>query len=148
MATYEGKVQSKDKEIIDVRKSSATGMKIGALKVGTSIKGDQLETGSDGKAWMHIHEPMEGWVLAAQLHYTESVVVSPVTPVVDTHATEMSAPDSTSITSPSNLYKVKKWGDPIMVEQGFDVNFVNTSNFQAVPLFIEDGSCGGVTSFL
>ena len=35
-----------------------------------------------------------------------------------------------------------------MVEEGFDVNFVNTSNFQAVPLFIEDGSCGAVTSFL
>jgi hypothetical protein len=50
--------------------------------------------------------------------------------------------------SSGDLYKVKTWGEPIMVQQGFDWHQIKSTNFQAVKLFIEDGSCGGVTSFL
>src|SRR5262245_28420106 len=47
------------------------------------------------------------------------------------------------------LRRVRRWGDPVMVEWGFDVNQVGTSNFQAVRCW-NDGNrtFGAVTNFL
>jgi hypothetical protein len=49
----------------------------------------------------------------------------------------------------SRLYRVRKWGDPVMLRYGFDVNQVNTTNFQAVGLY-NDGNkeFGAVTNFI
>jgi hypothetical protein len=49
----------------------------------------------------------------------------------------------------SKLYRVRKWGDPVMVKYGFDVNVVNTTNFQAVGLY-NDGNreFGAVSNFI
>lgn len=49
----------------------------------------------------------------------------------------------------SNLYRVRKWGDPIMIQHGFDVNQSTQTNFQAVGLY-NDGNheFGAVSSFL
>lgn len=53
-------------------------------------------------------------------------------------------------TAPSyQLYRLRKWGDPIMVSQaGLDVNVVRTTNFQAIGLFNKETGWGGVTNFL
>src|SRR5215204_1417758 len=142
MSVYEGTI-IKDKAVI--RKSPATGMKIGALKVGNIVTGDRLEVGSDGNKWMRIQKPMEGWVLILDLNFVDSKANSSSTSKTDSvvHQTEIKIPESSG-----DLYKVKTWGEPIMAKQGFDVNQVKSTNFQAVKLFIEDGSCGGVTNFL
>ena len=56
--------------------------------------------------------------------------------------------DSLLVLSP-NLYRVRKWGDPIMVAQGgFSVHLIKSSNFQAVKLWSPEGGWGGVTNFL
>ncbi len=49
----------------------------------------------------------------------------------------------------SKLYKVRKWGDPVMVKYAFDVYQVNTTNFQAVGLY-NNGSreFGAITNFI
>ncbi|HET9913326.1 MAG TPA: hypothetical protein VFQ13_15630 [Anaerolineales bacterium] len=49
----------------------------------------------------------------------------------------------------SRLYRVRKWGDPVMLRYGFDVNKVNTTNFQAVGLY-NDGNkeFGAVSNFI
>jgi len=49
----------------------------------------------------------------------------------------------------SKLYRVRKWGDPVMVKYGFDVSQAGTSNFQAVGLY-NDGvkEFGAVTNFI
>jgi hypothetical protein len=156
MVTYEGKVLSADKgkDRIDVRKSPATGMKIDALKIGTAIKGDRIDTSFDSRPWMHITDPTDGWVLAAQLQYTTKDSEDDSTPNPEW---DVAVPPVTNIQQPTNipgvdsskLYKVKTWSsEGVMHAQGFDVRIVKTSNFQAVPLFIEDGSGGGVSSFL
>jgi len=50
---------------------------------------------------------------------------------------------------PLELRRVRQWGDPVMMEWGFDVNQVGTSNFQAVRCW-NDGNrtFGAVTNFL
>lgn len=49
----------------------------------------------------------------------------------------------------SNLYRVRKWGDPVMVKYGFDVNRLNTSNFQAVGLYNNGNKeFGAVSNFI
>lgn len=47
-----------------------------------------------------------------------------------------------------NLRRVRRWGDPIMVQYGFDVNQVGSTNFQAVKTYTKGTGFGGVTSFL
>ncbi|MBN2119295.1 MAG: phage tail tape measure protein, partial [Anaerolineales bacterium] len=49
----------------------------------------------------------------------------------------------------SKLYQVRKWGDPVMKKYGFDVNQVNTTNFQAVGLY-NDGNkeFGAISNFI
>jgi hypothetical protein len=49
----------------------------------------------------------------------------------------------------SRLYRVRKWGDPVMVKYGFDVSQTNTSNFQAVGLY-NNGSreFGAISNFI
>lgn len=51
--------------------------------------------------------------------------------------------------APLGMRRVRKWGDPIMVQNGFDVNQIGSSNFQAVKAW-NDGNrtWGGVTNFL
>ena len=161
MSTYKGTVV-KDKAAVHSTPSRDGGNKIGnPLKAGVDVVGDKLANGSDGKPWLHITKPMDGWVFTDDISYTASTVDSPPAPNISTPPPNISTTPATPISQPTidvstpntstsagNLYKVKIWGDPVMVAQGFDVNFVKTSNFQAVPLFIEDGSCGGVTSFL
>src|SRR5436190_13422931 len=124
MSTYEG-TAVKDKAVI--RKSSATGMKIGALKVGAPILGDKVEDGSDGKKWMHISKPMDGWVLTEDIKYIDPEAGSSSsvdTSVPNSAPISQLIPSTRSVdtsTSSGNLYKVKIWGDPVMVAQGFDV---------------------------
>lgn len=49
----------------------------------------------------------------------------------------------------SKLYRVRKWGDPVMVAYGFDVNQINTSNFQAVALYNNGNKeFGAVSNFI
>lgn len=49
----------------------------------------------------------------------------------------------------SNLRRVRRWGDEVMIKHGFDVNQINTTNFQAVGLY-NDGNkqFGAVSNFL
>ena len=49
----------------------------------------------------------------------------------------------------SKLYKVRKWGDPIMVRYGFDVDQAGTTNFQAVGLY-NDGNrqFGAISNYI
>lgn len=47
------------------------------------------------------------------------------------------------------IRQVRKWGDPVMVEYGFDVNQVGSTNFQAVKCFNDgDYTFGGVTAYI
>lgn len=46
------------------------------------------------------------------------------------------------------LRRVRKWGDPVMVQYGFDVNQVGTSNFQAVRCYNKETGFGAVANFL
>ena len=46
------------------------------------------------------------------------------------------------------LRRVRKWGDPVMTEWGFDVNQVGTSNFQAVRCYNKQTGFGAVSNFL
>lgn len=46
------------------------------------------------------------------------------------------------------MRRVRKWGDPVMVQYGFDVNQVGTSNFQAVRSYNKETGFGAVTNFL
>jgi hypothetical protein len=48
----------------------------------------------------------------------------------------------------SKLYRIRKWGDPVMFNYGFDVDQVKTTNFQAVGLYNKETGFGGVTNFL
>lgn len=49
----------------------------------------------------------------------------------------------------SNLYRVRKWGDPVMVKYGFDVNQVNSTNFQAVGLYNNGNKeFGAISNFI
>lgn len=48
----------------------------------------------------------------------------------------------------SKLYRIRKWGDPVMLKLGFDVNQVNTTNFQATGLYNKETGFGAVTNFL
>ncbi len=49
----------------------------------------------------------------------------------------------------SKLRRVQKWGDPVMVKYGFDVNQVNTTNFQAVGLYNNGNrEFGAVSNFI
>lgn len=53
------------------------------------------------------------------------------------------------VSSSLNLRRVKKWGsDAIMIQDGFDVNQVETSNFQAVKAYAKGVGFGGVSNFL
>lgn len=57
---------------------------------------------------------------------------------------------TTADQQPANeLRRIRKWGDPVMVEYGFDVHQAGTSNFQAVRTW-NDGNrtWGAVTNFL
>jgi hypothetical protein len=52
-------------------------------------------------------------------------------------------------TRPSlELRRVRKWGDPVMTEWGFDVNQVGTSNFQAVRCYNTKTGFGAVSNYL
>jgi len=48
----------------------------------------------------------------------------------------------------AKLYRIRRWGDPVMLELGFDVNRVNTTNFQAVGLYNKETGFGAVTNFI
>src|SRR6185503_9342433 len=48
----------------------------------------------------------------------------------------------------TKLYRIRKWGDPVMLNLGFDVDQVKTTNFQAVGLYNKETGFGGVTNFL
>lgn len=48
-----------------------------------------------------------------------------------------------------NIRQVRKWGDPVMVADGFDVNQIGSTNFQAVKVWNDgDRTFGGVSQFL
>ena len=51
-------------------------------------------------------------------------------------------------TSGLNLRKVRRWGDPVMIDFHFDVDQVGSTNFQAVGLYNEATGFGGVTNYL
>jgi len=48
----------------------------------------------------------------------------------------------------SKLYRIRKWGDSEMIKYGFDVNQVDTTNFQAVGLYNKETGFGAVTNYL
>jgi len=48
----------------------------------------------------------------------------------------------------SKLFRVRRWGDPVMAPLGFDVNVVETTNFQAVGLYNKETGFGAVTNFI
>jgi GH25 family lysozyme M1 (1,4-beta-N-acetylmuramidase) len=55
----------------------------------------------------------------------------------------------TSTPTGSNVYRLRKWGDPIMVrDTSASVDIMGTSNFQAIGLWSKVMGFGGVTSFL
>lgn len=51
---------------------------------------------------------------------------------------------------PTDVYRVRKWGEPIMVKEGgFSVTNIGTSNFQAVKLYNKaTNQMGGVSNYL
>ncbi len=52
-------------------------------------------------------------------------------------------------TLPANIYRVRKWGDPLLGKSTDELNLPNTqSNFQAVGLYNKATGFGGVTNFL
>jgi hypothetical protein len=48
----------------------------------------------------------------------------------------------------ANIYRIRRWGDPVMLALGFDVNQVGTTNFQAVGLYNKLTGFGAVTNFI
>ncbi len=48
----------------------------------------------------------------------------------------------------AKIYRIRRWGDPVMVALGFDVNQVGTSNFQAVGLYNKLTGFGAVSNFI
>lgn len=146
MPVYEG-IALNDQAV--VRKSPATGIKIGALKAGASIKGDRLADGSDRILYLHIFEPLDGWVLAADLNYKKSDALEPEPIRADAVATVISvdsgntadaeegaalelarelassgrkaSSDELALLSKQNIFMVRKWGDPIMKKYSFEM---------------------------
>lgn len=57
-------------------------------------------------------------------------------------------PSEASPPPTKTLRRVRRWGDPVMVQYGFDVNQVGTSNFQAVRCYNKETGFGAVTNFL
>jgi len=130
-----------------VRKSPATGIKIGALRAGASIKGDRLADGSDRISYLHIVEPLDGWVLASDLSYKKSVIPEPEPIRADAVATVISGdpsniadaeeraalelarelassgrkalPEELASLAKYKIFMVRKWGDPIMKKYSF-----------------------------
>jgi len=174
MPVFEG-TAIKDQAV--VRKSPATGMKIGALKAGVSIKGDRLADGSDRISYLHIVEPLDGWVLASDLNYKKLDVPEPEPIRADAVATVMSVdsgnsadaeeraalglarelassgrkalPEELASLAKHNIFMVRKWGDPIMKEYSFTLKDIKLgSNFQPVPLYDAQGNGAGVLSFV
>jgi len=48
----------------------------------------------------------------------------------------------------AKLFRVRRWGDPVMLKVGFDVEQVDTSNFQAVRFYNKETGFGAVTNFV
>jgi len=48
----------------------------------------------------------------------------------------------------SNIYRVRRWGDPEMTRYGFDTNKIPTGNFQAVGLYNAGTGFGAVTNYI
>jgi hypothetical protein len=48
----------------------------------------------------------------------------------------------------AKIYRIRRWGDPVMIALGFDINRIKTSNFQAVGLFNKLTGFGAVTNFI
>ncbi|MBV6449991.1 MAG: hypothetical protein MHPDNHAH_00709 [Anaerolineales bacterium] len=48
----------------------------------------------------------------------------------------------------AKIYRIRRWGDPVMVALGFDVNQVGTTNFQAVGLYNKLTGFGAVSNFI
>jgi hypothetical protein len=46
------------------------------------------------------------------------------------------------------MRRIRKWGDPVMLQYGFDVNSVGTTNFQAVRTYNKSTGFGAVTNFI
>jgi hypothetical protein len=57
-------------------------------------------------------------------------------------------PNPSEPVKPITLRRVRKWGDPVMIQYGFNVNVVGTSNFQAVRSFNKETGFGAVSNFL
>ena len=48
----------------------------------------------------------------------------------------------------SNIYRVRRWGDPKMTRYGFNTNEIATGNFQAVGLYNGETGFGAVTNYI
>ena len=131
------------------------------LEFGTSANKilDQLADPSGWKKWeisrlvkkIKEEEKMNANQAHAKVAEEPVIVVDPNTII---HASKPRAEflvwqDSLLSQPNSNLRKVRKWGDPVMVKYGFDVNQVNCTNFQAVGLY-NNGTkeFGAVSSFI
>lgn len=55
---------------------------------------------------------------------------------------------ATPIVSPHKLYRLLKWGDPIMLKEGLSISIVGTTNFQAIGMYNKVQGWGGVTNYL
>jgi len=48
----------------------------------------------------------------------------------------------------SKLFRLRRWGDPVMLKLGYDVNQVGTTNFQAMGLYNKETGFGAVSNFI
>ena len=48
----------------------------------------------------------------------------------------------------SKLFRLRRWGDPVMLKLGYDVDQVKTTNFQAMALYNKETGFGAVTNFI
>ena len=115
MPIYTGTVV-KDKAAVHSTPSKDGGNKIGnPLKAGVSIVGDKFENGSDGKKWMHINKPMDGWVLTEDINYVDPEEDSSSVPNISTLPTTpigqliTNTPIADTFTFSDNLYKVRSY---------------------------------------
>lgn len=46
------------------------------------------------------------------------------------------------------LRRIRRWGDPVMLQYGFDYNLIQTSNFQAVRTWNKETGWGAVSNYL
>jgi len=115
---------------------------------GGELFNGKLWSGND-YVWMRIEASSRAYLIGKWVAVRRTDGLEKFIKLASTVDVPASPPVST-LPVPADVYRVRKWGDPIMVsEAGLSVRLIGTSNFQAVGLYnTANNQMGGVSNFL